>query len=147
MSKRGIYLRAAGLASLGLASLGLASMLGGCMQRSLDITSEPPGATVYLNDVEVGRTPLEVGFTYYGEYDVLLTKDGFEPLRTRADAVAPVYEHPPLDLAAEAMPWGVRTRVPWHFVMTPLPATPDEKSAAEAALLDRARATREQLEK
>ncbi len=121
--------------------------LGGCMHRSLDITSEPTGATVYLNDVEVGRTPLEVGFTYYGEYDVLLMKDGFEPLRTRKDAVAPIYEHPPLDLAAEAMPWGVETRVPWHFVMTPLPATPEEKAAAEAALLDRARATREQLEK
>jgi hypothetical protein len=92
------------------------------MHRSLDITSEPTGATVYLNDVEVGRTPLEVGFTYYGEYDVLLMKDGFEPLRTRKDAVAPIYEHPPLDLAAEAMPWGGETRVPWHFVMTPLPA-------------------------
>lgn len=129
------------------AMVGVMVGLGGCMQRSLDITSEPAGATVYLNDVEVGRTPLEVGFTYYGEYDVLLMKDGFEPLRTRKDAVAPIYEHPPLDLAAEAMPWGVETRVPWHFVMTPLPATPEEKAAAEAALLDRARATREQLEK
>lgn len=127
--------------------LGAMACLGGCMQRSLEITSEPAGATVYLNDVEVGRTPLEVGFTYYGEYDVLLVKDGFEPLRTRADAVAPIYEHPPLDLAAEAMPWGVRTRVPWHFVMTPMPATAEEKAAAEAALLERARATRENLVK
>lgn len=131
----------------GLVVCAMACGLGGCMQRSLDITSEPSGATVYLNDVEVGRTPVEVGFTYYGEYDVLLVKDGYEPLRTRADAVAPIYEHPPLDLAAEAMPWGVKTRVPWHFVMTPLPTTPDEKAAAEAALLERARATREKLEK
>lgn len=131
----------------GALCVGVTALAGGCMQRSLEITSEPEGATVYLNDVEVGRTPLEVGFTYYGEYDVLLMKDGYEPLRTRADAVAPVYEHPPLDLAAEAMPWGVRTRVPWHFVMTPLPATAEEKAAAEAALLDRARATREKLEK
>jgi len=131
----------------GALCIGVTALAGGCMQRSLEITSEPEGATVYLNDVEVGRTPLEVGFTYYGEYDVLLMKDGYEPLRTRADAVAPVYEHPPLDLAAEAMPWGVRTRVPWHFVMTPLPATAEEKAAAEAALLDRARATREKLEK
>lgn len=131
----------------GALCIGVTALAGGCMQRSLEITSEPEGATVYLNDVEVGRTPLEVGFTYYGEYDVLLMKDGYEPLRTRADAVAPVYEHPPLDLAAEAMPWGVRTRVPWHFVMTPLPATAEEKAAAEAALLDRARVTREKLEK
>lgn len=131
----------------GALCVGVTALADGCMQRSLEITSEPEGATVYLNDVEVGRTPLEVGFTYYGEYDVLLMKDGYEPLRTRADAVAPVYEHPPLDLAAEAMPWGVRTRVPWHFVMTPLPATAEEKAAAEAALLDRARATREKLEK
>ncbi len=130
-----------------VACVGAMALAGGCMQRSLDITSEPAGATVYLNDVEVGRTPLEVGFTYYGEYDVLLVKDGYEALRTRADAVAPIYEHPPLDLAAEAMPWGVKTRVPWHFVMTPLPATPEEKATAEAALLERARATREKLEK
>lgn len=140
-------MRSVKIGALFSAVIGVVSGLGGCMQRSLDITSEPAGATVYLNDVEVGRTPLEVGFTYYGEYDVLLVKDGYEPLRTREDAVVPIYEHPPLDLAAEAMPWGVRTRVPWHFVMTPLPTTPEEKAVAEAALLDRARATREKLEK
>jgi hypothetical protein len=118
----------------------------GCMQRSLVITSEPAGATVYVNDAEVGRTPLEVGFTYYGTYDVLVTKDGYEPLRTKAEAIAPVYEHPPLDLAAHAMPWGVRTRVPWHFTLEALATSPEAKKAQETALLERAAATRARLQ-
>ena len=124
----------------------LLSLLGGCMQRTLSITSQPAGATVYLNDTEVGRTPLETGFTYYGTYDVLVRKDGYEPLRTKADAIAPIYEHPPLDLAAHAMPWGVKTIIDWNFALTPLPATPEEKKAAEKALFERAASIRQKLE-
>ncbi|MFB3120043.1 MAG: PEGA domain-containing protein [Stenotrophomonas maltophilia] len=40
------------------------------------ITSEPPGALVWLNDREIGRTPVDVDFEFYGRYDVRLHLPG-----------------------------------------------------------------------
>jgi hypothetical protein len=50
--------------------------LGGCIRRSITITSQPAGALVWLNDEEIGRTPVTVPFTYYGVYDVRLEHEG-----------------------------------------------------------------------
>ena len=100
-----------------------AAPLVGCAnpgpERRLFITSEPVGATVFLNDVEVGRTPVEVDFTWFGTYDVRLRKPGFEPLRTSAQAKAPIHEWPILDLVAMALPGREVTRIDWHFTMEP----------------------------
>jgi len=40
--------------------------MGGCVRRVIDITSDPPGARVWVNDREAGRTPCSVEFTHYG---------------------------------------------------------------------------------
>ena len=42
----------------------------GCVERLITVTSQPSGSLVYLNDEEVGRTPVTVPFTFYGVYDV-----------------------------------------------------------------------------
>lgn len=117
----------------------------GCLERRFVITSEPPGATVTLNDVEVGRTPLEAGFTYYGTYDVRVEKDGYAVLRTRARARTPIYESPPLDLVATALPADVETVVKWHFVLQPLTGSGAGQTTADPAVLDRAKALRSSL--
>ena len=110
----------------------------GCLERRVSIESDPPGATVIVNDVELGRTPLEAGFTHYGVYDVRVEKEGFEPLRTTARARTPLHEYPPVDLASTAMPFTFTTVVPWSFTLTPAPQ-------ADAGLLDRANALRTRL--
>src|SRR4051812_11540396 len=69
---------------------------GGCVQRTLTVKSDPPGAIVSLNGVEVGRTPIERDFTWYGVYDVELRKDGYEPLKKRGDVIAPWWQWVPL---------------------------------------------------
>lgn len=112
--------------------------LGGCIERRMFITSEPEGATVWLNDTEVGVTPVEVDFTYFGVYDVRLRKPGYEPLTTRAEAKAPLHEQPGVDLAAMAIPAKKTTRVDWHFTLEPVNNDP-------AALIERAGALRTQL--
>lgn len=121
--------------------------IGGCMRRQLVITSEPSGALVHVNDVEVGTTPVSVDFTYYGTYDVLLEKDGFEPLRTSASARAPIYEWPPLDLAASAIPANIETTVRWNFVLEPVLESRVKPEVHEKALVERARQMRGQLER
>ncbi len=122
-------------------SVSLCGLLLGCSTRTLEVTSDPPGATVVANDVELGRTPLSADFTYYGSYDVLVTKPGYEPLRTTTSANAPFYEYPPLDLAAA--PARPHTTIRWHFVLTPAAEVTTDKETLERDLLDRARALRE----
>jgi hypothetical protein len=79
-------------------------LLTGCVRRSLTVKSDPPGALVYLNGVEVGRTPMTRDFTWYGTYDVVLRKEGYETLKTRGEVIAPWWQWVPIDLAAELLP-------------------------------------------
>ncbi len=127
----------------GLALLAITPMLGGCLERTVTITSEPAGALVILNDEEIGRTPVETGFRYFGVYDVRLQREGFEPIVTEKEAVAPIWEYPGLDLLAIAAPWRVKTHLEWHFDLeaVPEPGTP-EAEQSEQELFDRARSLR-----
>ena len=83
------------------------------------ITSEPAGALVYLNDQEVGRTPLEVPFTWYGTYDVRLEREGYKTLAAQQVAERPWWEMPGPDLFAEALP-DKRVEIAWHMQMQPV---------------------------
>ena len=123
--------------------IAMTPLLSGCLERTVTITSEPPGALVVLNDEEIGRTPVETGFRYFGVYDVRLQREGFEPLTTEKEAVAPIWEYPGIDLLAIAAPWRVRTHLKWHFDLEPLPEPgTEEATRAEQELFDRARSLR-----
>jgi hypothetical protein len=102
------------------------------------ITSEPEGAVVWVNDVEVGRTPLETSFTFYGTYDVRVRLEGYEPVSTHRLAATPWYEYAPIDFFAQAIPPGIETRIGWHFELEPLAERALAEPEAEAALLGRA---------
>ncbi len=122
------------------AGLALSSGGSGCVQRTISITSEPAGALVWLNDEEVGRTPVAVPFKWYGTYDVRLEKDGFAPQWTTGEAVMPWWELPGPDLVAELIP-GAESKVAWHYELTA------EVPAAEqdvGALIGRAQQMRDQ---
>lgn len=80
-------------------------LLTGCVTRTLTIRSEPPGATILLNDKRVGVTPYRQEFQWYGWYRVALVKNGYERLDDRTLIQAPWYQWIPLDLAAELLPF------------------------------------------
>ena len=107
----------------------------GCVRRTLRISSTPPEALVWVNHREVGRTPLEIDFTYYGHYDVQLTREGSEPVITTAEANPPVWDVIGLDLVFDVMPFESQSVVEWHFDLEPRDDDLD-------ALVDRARALR-----
>jgi hypothetical protein len=119
---------------------------GGCVERTISVTSEPPGAIVYLNDMEVGRTPVETEFTFYGTYDVRLRLEGYEAVITSRDANAPIYDLPFIDLVAEAVPGTIESKVKWHFVLTPLPERVEgaDLEALRQQVVQRAKELREQ---
>lgn len=128
-----------------LITLLLVLPLAGCLERRVRVTSDPPGALVIANEVELGRTPVEADFTYYGTYDVRIEKDGYEPLRTSAKASAPIYEYPPIDLVAAAIPANFENVTLWHFTLKPALETVEPKAELEQGVVDRARALREQV--
>lgn len=89
--------------------------LCGCAQRTVDITSEPSGALIYLNGDEVGRTPMRYDFTWYSDYDVVLRKEGYETLKTHHKIDPPLLFIPPLDLIGELV--GAKDHRHWNFAM------------------------------
>ncbi len=112
--------------------------MSACVRRTIEITSEPEGALVWLNDREVGRTPCSIEFTYYGRYDVRLRRDGFEPISGFGDADEPAWDFVGADLIAEVIPAKLTSRVKWHFTMIPT-------DSDEAAVLARAKNLRTRL--
>lgn len=122
---------------MGLSGVGCAVGTGGS-QRTIVVTSEPAGAVVWLNDVEIGRTPVETDFTFFGTYDVRLRLDGYEPVTTSRKTDAPWHEWPGVDLAAAVIPLRFETKIEWHFDLLQAEEFRLESGEAERLLLDRA---------
>lgn len=92
-----------------IAGLFCYTTLCGCVLRSLTIDSNPPGATVYLDDEPIGETPVTTTFTYYGTRKIVLEKTDAEGrlLYERTIAYekikAPIYQIFPIDFFFELM--------------------------------------------
>ncbi|GIW71517.1 MAG: hypothetical protein KatS3mg102_1059 [Planctomycetota bacterium] len=87
----------------------LCAASSGCVERVLWVRSEPAGARVFLDGCPVGRTPLELRFSYYGTRELVLRAEGHEPARRLVALEPPWYQWPGLDLVAELLvPWTIR---------------------------------------
>ncbi|KAA0213979.1 MAG: PEGA domain-containing protein [Leptolyngbya sp. PLA3] len=121
-------------------------VLPGCLQRRIRVTSEPPGAVVWVNDTEIGRTPAETTFTFFGDYDVRLELDGYEPVHEMRRARAPLHEYPGPDLVAAALPVKFKTLIEWHFDLAPSLEASLSPEQLEPEMIERARRLRRQTE-
>ena len=105
--------RAVAVAVVGM----VAAVLAGCtgqVVRTITVESEPAGALVWLNDNEVGRTPVTAQFTWYGVYRVRVEKAGYETYTTFERVAAPWFEWIGPDLFFETVVPGVH-RDPHRF--------------------------------
>ncbi len=98
-----------------LSFIALSSTLIGCVERQIRVTSTPAGARVWINDQQVGITPVESRFTFYGGYDVRVELEGYESINELRTAKAPLHEYPGIDLLAHAIPADFKNTVEWHF--------------------------------
>ena len=94
-----------GVKHLFIAALFGVTLFSGCARREMTINTIPQGGLVFLNNEEVGRAPLTRDFTWYGKYDVVVRKEGFETLTTTQDVNAPWWQWVPFDFFAELAPW------------------------------------------
>lgn len=109
-----------------------------CIRRTITITTEPPNARVYLNDQEIGRSQVSTDFLWYGDYDVVIRKEGYKTVETHWQIDAPWYQIVPLDFFVEVLwPWEVHDRRSRHFDLEA-----QEIPTAEE-VVDRAEETRE----
>ncbi|HVC92998.1 MAG TPA: PEGA domain-containing protein [Pirellulales bacterium] len=93
----------------------------GGVQRRITIRSNPPGAQVYIDKYEIGRTPCSVGFIYYGKREFKLIKDGFETLTTTKMIFPPWYEFIGIDLISENFsPFEIRDERTYDFQLIPM---------------------------
>jgi hypothetical protein len=115
---------------------GCCLLVTGCVRRQLTIRSEPPGATVMINDEVLGVTPHSYDFLWYGWHRISLTKDGYERLDDRVKLTAPPALWVPFDLAMELLPVTFRDDRQFSYQLAPLVPLPDPTppiSGTEAA--------------
>jgi hypothetical protein len=125
------------------AALGILFISGcGSVEQTMTIDSNPPGALVYMNDQEIGRTPVTRDFTWHGNYDVELRKDGYEPLKTHKWVVAPKWNWVPADLFVNILPLHLHEHQHLSFTLQPVAET----AVQPDVLMARAEEMRAQLE-
>ena len=105
----------------------------GCVQRRMTIRSNPPGALVYVDDYQIGTTPVSTDFIYYGTRKIRLIKDGYETLTVRQPFPIPWYEIFPLDFVTENLwPWEIRDERVVDLAMSTTASMPPESVVARA---------------
>ena len=102
-----------------LCIVGVAFLAGCGVRQKVIVTSEPTGATVSMNGVNLGRTPVEQPFLWFWYYDFVAEKKGYEIAGVRKRFRSPVWLWPPLDLVMEAMPFYVPSVKRVHIILEP----------------------------
>jgi len=122
---------------VGLLATLLCVLAAGCVERRVLVRTNPPGATLYVDDNEVGLTPVPFSPIYYGDRKIRLVKDGYETLTVIQPMPPPWYEVPPLDFFSEnVVPGKLRDMRTLDYQLRPLAVVPKEE------LLNRAESLR-----
>ncbi len=118
--------------------LALSTLLSGCVRRRMTVRSNPPGATVYLDGKEIGRTPFSANFLHYGKREFRLVKDGYETKTVIMPVRAPWYEWFPIDFVSEVLlPGKLTDRKYYEFDMQPVAIVPTPELLGRAEELRR----------
>jgi hypothetical protein len=104
------------LLPLSVVLLIVALLCGGCIERQLTINTQPQEALVVLNDEEIGTSPVTVSFNWYGDYNVRISKPGYETLKTHRKLKGPWYDKFPFDFFAQLIiPKRIVDSYEWTF--------------------------------
>jgi hypothetical protein len=92
----------------------------GCVERKLTINTNPAGAQVFLNDEEIGVSPVTTSFNWYGDYNVTIRKQGCETLQARHKLQSPWFDFFPFDFVTQVLyPGRIVDSHEWSFDLKP----------------------------
>jgi len=121
-------------------------LTAGCVERKLTIVTQPTDAVVWLNDEEIGTTPVTVNFNWYGDYRVRIEKAGYEVVNTHKKLRRPLHDWFPIDFFAECVwPGMIVDTYTWNYQLTPYQA-PSSEELIKAAQTSRASFQKEIIE-
>ncbi len=111
----------------------LLPVLTGCVERRMTVRTNPPGALVYVDDYEIGATPISADFTYYGTRKIRIVKDGYETLTVMQPFPTPWYEVPPIDFITENfVPGKIRDQRVLDYQLKPQMIVPTDQLMSRA---------------
>lgn len=94
--------------------------IAGCVERRYVVTTDPPGAIVYRNGQELGASPVDDHFVYYGKYHFTIKKEGYQTQQIDQDIPTPWYEYFPLDFISESLfPIQIENVSRFHYKLQP----------------------------
>ena len=116
-----------------LASLAALLLVGsGCVERILQVRSDPPGAAVYVNGARAGETPLDHRFTFYGTVDVAVRAPGHLSHTEVKTLPSPWYQLFPIDVVSELLvPWTISDVHTVEVTLARAPAELDDAGRSE----------------
>jgi hypothetical protein len=99
----------------------------------MTVTSNPPGATVYLDGKEIGRTPFSTNFDHYGKREFRIVKQGYETKTELKPVRAPWYQWVGFDFVSEVLlPGKLTDHKSYEFDLQPEKAVPGSELIARA---------------
>ncbi len=105
----------------------------GCVRRRMTVRTDPPGATVYVDDQEIGTSPASSKFVYYGTRKIQVVRDGYETQTVLEKVATPWYQVPPIDFFSEHLwPFEIRDERIVNIQMHPQRVVPTEELLSRA---------------
>ena len=81
----------------------LVAACSGCVRRRMTVRTNPPGATVSVDNQVIGTSPAASSFVYYGTREFRIEKDGYRTETIKRRFNPPWYEFPGLDFISETL--------------------------------------------
>jgi len=95
--------------------------------------TNPPGATVYLDSKEIGRTPFSTNFTHYGKREFRIVKQGYETKTELVPVRAPWYQWVGIDFVSEVLlPGKLTDHKTYEFDLQPERVVPNSEIVTRA---------------
>ncbi len=116
----------------------LMAACAGCVRKTFAVRTDPPGAVVYVDGEEIGRSPIHnVPWFFDGTREITVAKAGYLTERRIVKMRASWFSWFPLDIISELIvPWDIHDRRYYYFALKPVDPTDG------AALLRHATETR-----
>ena len=93
-------------------------LLSSCVERLIQVKSNPPGAKCYVDGEEKGSTPCAIPFKWYGSREIVLRLSEYKTIKKIENISAPFYQIFPLDFIADLIiPFKITDATELEYIM------------------------------